>query len=85
MDILSGQIFCQKHYAVKTVVAATFIKRDPCLSGHFHTPRMIFNANAPVLSTYLSNASNSQQILSQIAQKSSLSGHFEQPDLFAFQ
>ena len=66
---------------VKTVVAATSIKCHPCLSGHFCTPRTIFNANAPVLSTHLSNASSGRQILSQIVQKSSLSGHFERPDL----
>ena len=67
---------------VKTVVVATSIKRDPRLSGHFCTPWMIFNANASVLSMYLSNG---WQILSQIAQKSALSGHFERPDLFISQ
>ena len=61
------------------------IKRDPRLSGHFHTPRTILNANAPVLSTRLSNTSNGWQILSHIAQKLALSGHFERPDLFASQ
>ena len=61
---------------VKTVVLATSIKRDPHLSGHFNTG---------VLSTHLSNTSNGRQILSQTAQKSSLSGHFERPDLFASQ
>ena len=32
---------------VKPAVAATSIKRDPPLSGHFRAPRTILNANAP--------------------------------------
>ena len=42
------------YIAVKPAVAATSIKRDPPLSGHFRAPRTILNANAPLLSVHLS-------------------------------
>ena len=48
-------------HTVKPAVAATSIKRDPPLSGHFRAPRMILNANAPLLSVHLSNAASSRQ------------------------
>ena len=35
---------------VKPAVAATSIKPDPPLSGHFRAPQTILNASAPLLS-----------------------------------
>ena len=47
---------------VKPAVAATSIKRDPPLSGHFRAPRTILNENAPLLSVHLSNAASGRRI-----------------------
>ena len=60
---------------VKPAVAATSIKRDPPLSGHFRAPRTILNANAPLLSVHLSNAANGQRNSPQNAESVSLNGH----------
>ena len=46
---------------VKPAVAATCIKRDPPLSGHFRAPRTILNANAPLLSVHLSNPASGRR------------------------
>ena len=46
---------------VKPAVTATSIKRDPPLSGHFRAPRVILNANAPLLSVYLSNPASGRR------------------------
>ena len=47
---------------VKPAVAATSIKRDPPLSGHFRAPpQTILNANAPLLSVHLSNAASGRR------------------------
>ena len=43
---------------VKPAVAATSIKRDPPLSGHFRAPGTILNANTPLLSVHLTNAAS---------------------------
>ena len=57
-------------FTVKPAVAATSIKRDPPLSGHFKAPpppppppppRTILNANAPLLSVHLSNAASGRR------------------------
>ena len=45
---------------VKPAVAATCIKRDPPVSGHFRAPT-ILNANAPLLSVHLSNAASGRR------------------------
>ena len=47
---------------VKPAVAATSIKRDPPLSGHFRAPGTILNAKAPLLSVDLSNAASGRVI-----------------------
>ena len=60
---------------VKPAVAATSIKRDPLISGHFRAPRTIFNANTPLLSVHLSNAASSQRNSPQNAESVSLNGH----------
>ena len=42
-------------------VAATSIRRDPPLRGHFRAPRMILNAKAPLLNVHLSNAASGRR------------------------
>ena len=44
-------------------VAATSIKRDPPLSGHFRVPQTILNENAPLLSMHLSNPASGRRNL----------------------
>ena len=48
-------------YTVKHADAATSIKRDPPLSGHFRAPQTILKANAPLLSVHLSNVASCQR------------------------
>ena len=49
-----------KKVIVKPAVAATSIKRNPPLSGHFRVPRMISNANEPLLSVHQNDAKTEQ-------------------------
>ena len=69
---------------VKPAVAATSIKRDPLISGHFRAPRTIFNANAPLLSVHLSNAASGQRNSPQNAESVSLNGHLLAARLIRF-
>ena len=61
---------------VKPAVAATSIKRDPPLSGHFRAPRMILNANAPLLSVHLSKAASGRRNSPQNTGNVSSNGQF---------
>ena len=61
---------------VKPAVAATSIKRDPPLSGHFRAPRTILNANAPLLNVHLSNAASGRRNSPQNTEIVSSSGQF---------
>ena len=61
---------------VKPAVAATSIKRDPPLSGHFKAPRTILNANAPLLSVHLSNAASGRRNSPQNTGSVSSNGQF---------
>ena len=69
---------------VKPAVAATSIKRDPLISGHFRAPRTIFNANAPLLSVHLSNAASGQRNSPQNAESVSFNGHLLAARLIKF-
>ena len=57
-DALFGSTLFAYGSTVKPAVAATSIKRDSPFSSHFRAPRMILNANAPLLSGHLSNATS---------------------------
>ena len=64
MTLIFSTYTLQSLYTVKPAVAATSIKRDPPLSGHFRAPpppRTILNANAPLLSVHLSNAASGRR------------------------
>ena len=61
---------------VKPAVAATSIKRDPPLSGHFRAARTILNANAPLLSVHLSNAASGRRNSPQNTEIVSSNGQF---------
>ena len=61
---------------VKPAVAATSIKRDSPLSGHYRAPRMILNANAPLLSVHLSNTTSGWGNLPPNSAIVSLNGQF---------
>ena len=63
-------------HTVKPAVAATSIKRDPPLSGHFRAPRTILNANAPLLSVHLSNAASGRRNSPQNTESVSSNGQF---------
>ena len=69
---------------VKPAVAATSIKRDPPLSGHFRAPRTILNANAPLLSVHLSNAASGRRYSPQNAEIVSSNGIFLYVDAASF-
>ena len=72
---------------VKPAVAATPIKRDPPLSGHFRAPPppwTILNANAPLLSVHLSNAASGRRNLPQNAEIVSSNGQFLYVDAASF-
>ena len=69
---------------VKPAVAATSIKRDPPISGHFNAPRTILNANAPLLSVHLSNAASGQRNSPQNDESVSLNGHLLAASLIKF-
>ena len=71
-------------YTVKPAVAATFIKRDPPLSGHFRAPRTILNANAPLLSVHLSNAASGWRNSPPNTEIVSLNGQFICVDAASF-
>ena len=73
-----------KSNTVKPAVAATSIKRDPPLSGHFRPPRTILNANAPLLSVHLSNAASGQRNSPQNAEILSSNGQFLCVDAASF-
>ena len=55
----------QPAHTVKPAVAATSIKLDSPLSGHFRAPPTILNANAPLLSVHLSNAASGRGNIAQ--------------------
>ena len=74
----------EKLCTVKPAVAATSIKRDPPLSGHFRVPRTILNANAPLLSVHLSNAASGRRNSSQNAEIVSSNGQFLYVDAASF-
>ena len=61
---------------VKPAIAATSIKRDPPLSGHYRAPRTILNANAPLLSVHLSNAASGRRNWHQNTEIVSSNGQF---------
>ena len=69
---------------VKPAVAATSIKRDPPLSGHFRAPRTILNANAPLLSVHLSNTASGRRNSSQNTEIVSSNGQFLCVDAASF-
>ena len=69
---------------VKPAAAATSIKRDPPLSGHFRAPRTILNANAPLLSVRLSNAASGRRNSPQNAEIVSSNGQFLCVDAASF-
>ena len=69
---------------VKPAVAATSIKRDPPLSGHFRASRTILNANAPLLSVHLSNAASGRRNSPQNAEIVSSNGQFLYVDAASF-
>ena len=71
-------------HTVKPAVAATSIKRDPPISGHFNAPRTILNANAPLLSVHLSNAASGQRNSPQNDESVSLNGHLLAASLIKF-
>ena len=73
-----------KSYTVKPAVAATSIKRDPPISGHFRGPLTILNANAPLLSVHLSNVASGQRNSPQKAESVSLNGHLLAASLIKF-
>ena len=69
---------------VKPAVAATSIKRDPPLCGHFRAPRTILNANAPLLSMHLSNTGSGRQNSPQNTEIVSSNGQFQCVDATSF-
>ena len=71
-------------YTVKPAVAATSIKRDPPLSGHFRAPRTILNANTPLLSVHLSNAASGRRSSPQNTENVSSNGQFLCVDAASF-
>ena len=70
---------------VKPAVAATSIKRDPPLSGHFRAPPpTILNANAPLLSVHLSNTASGRRNSPPNTEIVSLNGQFLCVDVASF-
>ena len=69
---------------VKPAVAATSIKCDPPLSGHFRAPQTILNANAPLLSVHLSNAASGRRNWPQTTEIVSSNGQFPSVDTASF-
>ena len=70
------QIWTMWWDTVKPAVAATSIKRDPPLSGHFRAPppQTILNANAPSLSVHQSNEASGPRNLPPNTEIVSLNG-----------
>ena len=77
-------VHCLLRYTVKPAVAATSIKRDPPLSGHFRALPTILNANAPLLSVHLSNAASSRRNSPQNTEIVSSNGQFLSVDAASF-
>ena len=75
-----------KYFTVKSAVAATSIKLDPPIRGHFRAPppRTILNANAPLLSVHLSNAASCKRNSPQNTESVSLNGHLLAASLIKF-
>ena len=80
----AGHFQAGHNITVKPAVAATSIKRDPLISGHFNAPRTILNANAPLLSVHLSNAASGQRNSPQNDESVSLNGHLLAASLIKF-
>ena len=83
-EVLKFKIITGQTSTVKPAVAATSIKRDPPLSGHFRAPRMILNANAPFLSVHLSNAASGRRNSPQNTEIVSPNGQFLSVDAASF-
>ena len=81
---LIKKIKFKEECTVKLAVAATSIKRDPPLSGHFRAPRTILNASAPLFSVHLSNAASGRRNSPQNTEIVSSNGQFLCVDATSF-